>query len=142
MHYSKLLPFFRFHCKSCSLPCHKTHKQHQCDPPPLKTLPPYQPKSFSQDENGNDDSQVLSEDQVSSLMNHPEVQRKFRDGRVKEVLRRIDSAKDRANTLEKEMEDPAFLEFCDDILEAIGFKHTDEKPVTLHDIFLQQCKDL
>lgn len=73
---------------------------------------------------------------------HEEVARKFRDDKVKQILRRIDSAKDRGAALEREMEDPEFLEFCDDVLEALDFKPRDEKPVTLHDILSEQCKDL
>lgn len=37
----------------------------------------------------------------------------------------MDSAADRATALEKEMQDPAFVELCDDVLAALGKPRAD-----------------
>lgn len=55
-----------------------------------------------------------------SLDDDPEVARKTADSRVLAAIARVDSASDRAAALQKEMQDPAFVELCDDILGALG----------------------
>lgn len=129
---------------SCSVGCSVTHKRQPCDVPAPKKLSTYRPKPQLLGDGGDEsaDPYLLSQEKLEGLCAHAEVARKFRDDRMKQILRRIDSAKDRGAALEREMEDPEFLEFCDDILEALGFKPRDEKPVTLHDILSEQCGDL
>lgn len=80
---------------------------------------------------------MLTDEQLIALETHDEVQRKFRDDRVKTIVRRIDGAKDRSKALEVEMKDPAFLEFCDDILEAIGVKRPEETQLSLRQLLAQ-----
>lgn len=50
------------------------------------------------------------------------MQRKVRDARLIAILERIDNASNRARALEKEMQNPEFLEFCDDVLDALDIK--------------------
>lgn len=38
------------------------------------------------------------------------------------VIARVNGASDRAAALQKEMQDPAFVELCDDILAALGMR--------------------
>lgn len=134
------MPFWN----SCSLACNTVHKQQPCHAPAPKILPLYRPKPHPKNEDDDEsvESRLLSQEKLERLHTHAEVARKFRDDRMKQILRRIDSANDRASALEREMEDPEFLEFCDDVLEALGVRSRDEKPVTLHDILSEQCNGL
>lgn len=103
-------------------------------------LPPYHPKPLEADgQNDEDDQILLTSQQLSALDSHDEVQRKFRDDRVKTIVRRIDSEPDRAKALEKEMHDPAFLEFCEDILIAIGVKTPEDAQISLEQLLKQHC---
>lgn len=70
----------------------------------------------------DEDTMLLTPEQLRCLDVHSEVQRKVRDPRLMAILARVDAAKDGAAALRKEMEDPAFVEFCDDVLDAIGVK--------------------
>lgn len=129
---------------SCSVACNKKHKETPCERPAPPELPHYHPaplealaKNGENDVNDDDEKELqLTDAQLGALDSHDEVQHKFRDRRIKVILRRIDSAKDRAKALEREMKDSAFLEFCDDILEAIGVQQVRHKPLSLEDLLL------
>lgn len=124
--------------------CNKRHRETPCERPAPPELPQYHPapletivKHVDNDVDDGDEKELqLSDTQLDALDSHNEVQRKFRDRRIKVILRRIDSAKDRAKALEHEMKDSAFLEFCDDILEAIGVQKVRHKPLSLEDLLL------
>lgn len=70
------------------------------------------------------DDALLTPDQLARLDDDPEVVRKTADKRVQAVIARIDGASDRAAALQKEMQDPAFVELCDDILAALGMRES------------------
>lgn len=124
---------------SCSPSCYKKHKQTPCVVPNPRELAPYQPQPVFDDNNDDEDRVLLTEEQLLALEIHEEVQRKFRDNRVKTILRRIDGAKDRSKVLEVEMKDPAFLEFCNDILEAIGVKNPEDTELSLQQLLAEHC---
>lgn len=83
---------------------------------------------------------MLKREQLEGLDNHKEVQRKLKDDRLLTVLQRIGSSANRIKELEREMQDPAFLEFCDDVLEAVGCKVSPDIPVTLEEIIRSKLK--
>lgn len=89
-----------------------------------------------------EDLLLLKKEQLEGLDKHEEVQRKLNDDRLLAVLQRIDSSPNRVKELEKEMQDPAFLEFCDDVLEALGCKVSLDLPVTLEEIIKTKLESL
>lgn len=79
---------------------------------------------------------LLTEKQLEGIDSHIEVQHKLRDERVLRMLQRIDSAPNRVKALEKEMKDPAFLEFCDDVLEAVGCRSQENEDLSIEERLL------
>lgn len=126
---------------SCSLPCSKTHKATPCEPPEPKRnpIPIHNVSSASKEEEEDEDAILLTSEQLNDIAGHKEVQRKTRDDYLMEIVARIDSAPNRAAALEKEMKgNPAFLEFCDDILEAVGCKDPAAEEINLEELVKQQ----
>lgn len=76
--------------------------------------------------NGADTEFRLTEEQLAQLDDDTEVWRKVRDARVQATLARILNARDCGKALRNEMEDPGFLEFCDDVLAALGMKEAED----------------
>lgn len=85
-----------------------------------------------------DEEHCVTEEQLAGMDSCPAVQRKLRDERVMEIVRRIDASGDRAKALEKEMADPAFLEFCNDVLESLGLREPEPEPANPLDVLLDK----
>ncbi|CAN8076515.1 unnamed protein product [Agarophyton chilense] len=131
----------------CSVPCSKSHKQN-CAPLPLVTAPrlkvvdEQKAKRQQEEESLPVDLLLLKTEQLRSLENDREVQRKLRDDRLLEILQHIDSSSNRVKTLEMRMKDPAFLEFCDDVLKALGCKLLPDAPLTLEETLRLKLESL
>lgn len=138
------------------MPCNKAHKQESCEPAgstAVTSAASSAPKKHhhknknknraakSRDQFNEEQQEeaqlLLSQHQLQALNSHEEVQRKFGDNRLKAIVKRIDNAPDRAEALEKEMAQPEFLEFCDDILEAVGVKPIGDKQLSLEEWFAE-----
>lgn len=90
-------------------------------------------QSREESEKELDDCILLTPAQLALLDTNGEVQRKLRDDRVMDIIKRIDSAPNRAAALQLEMKNPSFLEFCDDIMEAVGCDMSPNKEFTLRE---------
>lgn len=137
----------KYKCPTCRLPfcsvaCSKTHKSTPCKPPEKQPQPSSgvvnkaqarAAQSREESEKELDDCILLTPAQLALLDTNDEVQRKLRDDRVMDIIKRIDSAPNRTAALQLEMKNPAFLEFCDDIMEAVGCDMSPNKEFTLRE---------
>lgn len=124
--------------------CNRKHKEKRCEAVPPPKLAAYHPKPIQRknqqhgkepNNDSDDDEILLTEEQLLLLDNDDEVQRKFRDKRIKQIIRHIDNSSNRSNELEKNMlKDESFLEFCDDILETIGIKQKDNPEISIQEL--------
>ncbi len=73
-------------------------------------------------ENDLDPSVDLTKEQFDMLDNNEALQNKLKDSRLLETLRAIDSASDKNAALDAQMQDPEFLQFCDEILDCVGYQ--------------------
>lgn len=77
------------------------------------------PRRFENDVN---EAFTLTAEQLELLDTDQNLQRKLRDSRLLEILRRIHNAEDKKAALDEHMKtDPEFLDFCDDVLERVAF---------------------
>lgn len=108
--------------QSCSVACNRTHKQTPCSAPPSA---PTKFPARANAANPPSEELLLTAEQLAILDTDPEVTRKTAHSRVLAAIARVDSAADRAAALEKEMQDPTFVELCDDVLAALGKPRAD-----------------
>lgn len=78
------------------------------------------PRRFEDD----DVNQVkLADDQLAMLDADPVIQRKLKDSRLVHAIRVIRDAKEPRAALDVAIQDPEFLEFCDEILACVGYSY-------------------
>lgn len=93
--------------------------------------PPKKSKEASRLEKILGEFQPLSKEQLAQLNGNDDIQEVMQNKKYVERLRQIDSASNRVEALEKSMEDPSFMEFCDIILNTIINRSSDnEEPET------------
>lgn len=108
--------------------CSKQHKKDGCNSsnqkkegkPSSDKRHPKKSKEAARIEKLLDEFQPLSEEQLAQLTSNGDIQEIMKNKKFVERLRQIDSASNRVDALEKSMQDPSFLEFCDIVLDTIN----------------------
>ncbi|KAH8973298.1 hypothetical protein BDL97_01G038800 [Sphagnum fallax] len=108
----------------CSVTCYRQHKEIPCvKPEPAassdeKVVPDEQPpREF---EENNESGWRLKRSQLQAVVESDDIRRMLRDQDLQSLIRKIDSAVNAEEELDKAMEGPAFREFADKILATIN----------------------
>ena len=111
---------------SCSVPCHKKHKEDGCSPaapPPSASNPPQaSPISRLLDSESEDGMPKIPSDVLARLNSDPALREMLKSDRLRETLRGITTADDPYAELDAVMRDPDFVPVADLMLSIVNYR--------------------
>mmetsp|Transcript_56606 Transcript_56606/g.104778 ORF Transcript_56606/g.104778 Transcript_56606/m.104778 type:complete len:135 (+) Transcript_56606:66-470(+) len=114
---------YRFPCcreRYCSLTCYQQHAVSQCPGRKIAEGPDVKRRRVEEDR--VEDDHLLSEVQLCALRGHQGLRQALRSEEFRDVLRKLDGARNRQRALELLIqEDAFFVKFVEQCIEAIDF---------------------